>query len=152
MFVSVAITFYSFALCAAKVPLGQCSRVSLLKRYSLGKPKANFWRKNQLYNEARWFFSRGHRAVSLQVVPFLRDCKGKGYGRDRRADQTKRKTSEFIDSFRSKEITDIGIVNEYFELIDFHAALRYHLILKKLFPYLSRCNAVITMTLLLLYV
>ena len=35
------------------------------------------------------------------------------------------------DSFRSKEITDIGILNEYFELIDFHAALRYHLILKK---------------------
>ena len=25
-----SITFYSFALCAAKVPLGQCSRVSLL--------------------------------------------------------------------------------------------------------------------------
>ena len=36
------------------------------------------------------------------------------------------------DSFRSKEITDIGILNEYFELIDFHAALRYHLILKKI--------------------
>ena len=30
VFVYVAITFYSFALCAAKVPLGQCSRVSLL--------------------------------------------------------------------------------------------------------------------------
>ena len=30
VFVSVAITFYSFALSAAKVPLGQCSKVSLL--------------------------------------------------------------------------------------------------------------------------
>ena len=30
VFVSVAITFHSFALSAAKVPLGQCSRVSLL--------------------------------------------------------------------------------------------------------------------------
>ena len=29
------------------------SRVSLLQSYSLGKPKANFWRKNQLYHEAR---------------------------------------------------------------------------------------------------
>ena len=30
VFVSVAITFYSFALSAAKVPLGERSRVSLL--------------------------------------------------------------------------------------------------------------------------
>ena len=30
VFVSVAITFHSFASCAAKVPLSQCSRVSLL--------------------------------------------------------------------------------------------------------------------------
>ena len=30
VFVFVAITFYSFSLRAAKVPLGQCSRVSLL--------------------------------------------------------------------------------------------------------------------------
>ena len=30
VFVSEAITFYSFALSAAKVPLDRCSRVSLL--------------------------------------------------------------------------------------------------------------------------
>ena len=30
LFVSEAITFYSIALSAARVPLGQCSRVSLL--------------------------------------------------------------------------------------------------------------------------
>ena len=42
MFVSVAITFYSLALSAAKVPLGQCSRASLLQNNSLKKQKANF--------------------------------------------------------------------------------------------------------------
>ena len=57
MFVSVAITFYSFALCAAKVPLGQCSRVLLLWRNSISKLKAKVWRKNQLCHEARWFFT-----------------------------------------------------------------------------------------------
>ena len=55
MFVSVAIKFYSFALCAAKVPLRQCSRVLLLWRNSLSKLKAKVWRKNRLCHEARWF-------------------------------------------------------------------------------------------------
>ena len=57
VFVSVAIPFHSFALSAAKVPLARCSRVSLLSSNSHSKPKANFWRKNQLYHEARWFFA-----------------------------------------------------------------------------------------------
>ena len=35
-------------------------------------------------------------AVSLQVAPFLKDCKGRGYRRDLRVGQTKRKTSDFI--------------------------------------------------------
>ena len=39
VFVFVAITFYSFSLSAAKVPLGQFPRVS---SNSLCKPKANF--------------------------------------------------------------------------------------------------------------
>ena len=42
------------------------------------------------------FSPRSHRTVSLQVVPFLRDCTGRGYRSDRRAGQTERKTSEFI--------------------------------------------------------
>ena len=42
MFVSVTITYSSFALSAAKVPLGQRSRVSLLKSNSLHKPKLTF--------------------------------------------------------------------------------------------------------------
>ena len=60
--------------------------VSLRESKSLCKPKANLRQKNQLYHEARCFFSpRSHRAVSLQVAPFLRDCKGRGF---RRAGQT----------------------------------------------------------------
>ena len=65
--------------------------VSLLQSNSLCKPKANLRRKNQLYREARCFSPRSHRAVSLQAVPFLRDCKGRGFRRP-----VKRKTSEFI--------------------------------------------------------
>ena len=42
------------------------------------------------------FSLRSYRAVSLQVAPFARDCKDRGYGRDRRAGQTERKTIEFI--------------------------------------------------------
>ena len=42
------------------------------------------------------FSPRSYRAVSLQVAPFARDCKDRGYGRDRRAGQTERKTIEFI--------------------------------------------------------
>ena len=40
------------------------------------------------------FSPRSHQAVSLQVAPFLRDCKGRGYRRDRRARQTEQKKSE----------------------------------------------------------
>ena len=42
------------------------------------------------------FSPRSHPIGSLQVAPFLRDCKGRGYRRDRRASQTERKTSKFI--------------------------------------------------------
>ena len=42
------------------------------------------------------FSPRSHRVVSLQVAPFLKDCKGRDYRRDRRASHTERKTSEFI--------------------------------------------------------
>ena len=42
------------------------------------------------------FSPRSYRAVSLQVASFARDCKDRGYGRDRRAGQTERKTIEFI--------------------------------------------------------
>ena len=42
------------------------------------------------------FSPRRHPVVSLQVAPFLRDWKGRGYSRDHRADRTELKTSEFI--------------------------------------------------------
>ena len=42
------------------------------------------------------FLQRSNRAVSLQVAPFLRDCKGRSYCRDRLTGQTERKTIEFI--------------------------------------------------------
>ena len=42
------------------------------------------------------FSPRRHPVVSLQVAPFLRDCKGRGYSRDHRADRTELKTNEFI--------------------------------------------------------
>ena len=87
------------------------------------------------------FLPRSHQAVSLQVAPFPRDCKGRGCRRDRRAGRTERKTSKFFspqigilveknfltlraalpyDPFRSKEITDISIIKEYFVRIHYH--------------------------------
>ena len=86
VFVSIAITFYSFVLSAAKVALGQYSRVSLLKGISLWKPKANFDERISCITRHNDFSPRGHRAVSLQVAPYLRDCKSRGYRR--RASQT----------------------------------------------------------------
>ena len=92
------------------------------------------------------FSPKNYRTVSLQVAPSLGDCRG--YRRDPRAVQTDRKTSEFLssdsswtqigilieknffsvgaalpyDPFRSKEITDVSIINDYF---DFHTALGF---------------------------
>ena len=40
--VPVATTFYSFAPCAAKVPLGQCSRVCCCREISLVNQKLTF--------------------------------------------------------------------------------------------------------------
>ena len=40
------------------------------------------------------FSPRSHQVVSLQVAPFLGDCKGRGYRRDRRARPTEQKKSE----------------------------------------------------------
>ena len=77
---------------AVSYVFSQCSRVSLLKRTSLHKPKANFWGKNQLYYEARLFLTEKSSGSFTASFSFLRDCKGRGYRRDRRAGQTERKT------------------------------------------------------------
>ena len=49
------------------------------------------------------FSPRSHRAVSLQVAPFLRDCKGRGYRR--RADQ---KEKELV--YRDSSQSQVGIL------------------------------------------
>ena len=61
LFICVALTFYSIRLCAAKVPLGQCSR-----EIPLVNQKLNFWQKNQLYYEALWFSTK--LLLSLEIA------------------------------------------------------------------------------------
>ena len=51
------------------------------------------------------FLQRSNRAVSLQVAPFLRDCKGRSYCRDRLTGQTERKMIELISSLVEPEVT-----------------------------------------------
>ena len=71
--------------------MGSCVRFccnNILFLLAKWKPKANFLQKNQLYSSTGDddFSPTSHQAVSLQVAPFLRDCKGRGYRR--RAGQT----------------------------------------------------------------
>ena len=58
--------------------------------------KLTFWERISCITRQDDFSPRSHRVVPLQVAPFLRDCKGRGYRRNCRAGQTERKTSEFI--------------------------------------------------------
>ncbi|RMX55941.1 hypothetical protein pdam_00015624 [Pocillopora damicornis] len=66
--------FYSIALCAAK-----SREISLVNR------KLTFDERISCITRHRNFSPRRHPVVSLQVTPFLRDCKGRGYRGDRRA-------------------------------------------------------------------
>ena len=65
-------------------------------RNFLGKLQLTFDERISCITRHDDFLPRSHRAISLQVAPLLRDCKGRGYRHGRRADQTERKTSEFI--------------------------------------------------------
>ena len=151
MFVSVAKTLYSFVLWEAnwRFPSFSALEFRCCREIPLVSQKLTFYERISFITWHSYFSPRGHRAVSLQVVPFLRECKGRGYRRDRRAGQTERKKSEFIAIWfklilnrdfnwaklleftcriaiwRSKEITDISIRNSYFVRIDFHTALRF---------------------------
>ena len=58
--------------------------------------KLTFYERISCIRRHDGFSPRSYRAVSLQVAPFARDCKDRGYGRDRRAGQTERKTIELI--------------------------------------------------------
>ena len=143
MFVSVAITFIpSLTMCS------EGSSRSLLFRCSREIPSVNqkltFDKRISCTTRPDDFSPRSHPNVSLQVAPFLKDCKGRGY-------RLRWKTSEYIviwfmliskrdlieknflslsvalpyDPFRPREITDISIINEYFVWIDFHTALGF---------------------------
>ena len=65
-------------------------------RNFLGKLQLTFDERISCITRNDDFLPRSHRAISLQVTPLLRDCKGRGYRHGRRANQTERKTSEFI--------------------------------------------------------
>ena len=146
MFVSVAITFIpSLTMCSEGSPR------SLLFRCCREIPSVNqkltFDKRISCTTRPDDFSPRSHPNVSLQVAPFLKDCKGRGY-------RLRWKTSEYIviwfmliskrdlieknflslsvalpyDPFRPREITDISIINEYFVWIDFHTALGFRTI------------------------
>ena len=63
------------------------------------------------------FLIRSDRIVSLQVASFLRDCKGRGHRRDRRAGQTERKTSEITSLISGKGFN--FITNDIFLLVKY---------------------------------
>ena len=146
MFVSVAITFIpSLTMCSEGSPR------SLLFRCCREIPSVNqkltFDKRISCTTRPDDFSPRSHPNVSLQVAPFLKDCKGRGF-------RLRWKTSEYIviwfmliskrdlieknflslsvalpyDPFRPREITDISIINEYFVWIDFHTALGFRTI------------------------
>ena len=95
MFNSVAITFYSFALSALKVPL-RSREFRCCREIPLVNQKLTFHERISCVTRHDEFLPKIHRAVSPQVSAFLRDRKGRGCRRDRRAPQTERKTSEYI--------------------------------------------------------
>ena len=90
MLVSVSITFYSLAQCAANVPLVSALEFRCCRVIPLTNQKLTFDEKISFITRYDDFSLRSHRAVSLQVAPFLRDWKGRGNL------PVKRKTSEFI--------------------------------------------------------
>ena len=81
VFVSVTITFCSFAISSEKVPLAQFSRVSFSRVIPLVNQKRTFDERIRCITRHHDISPRSHRAVSLQVAPFPRECKGRGYRR-----------------------------------------------------------------------
>ena len=80
VFISVALTYSSCALRAVKVPLGHCSRVSLLQSNSHGKQKANlccFKETSSLDTKSavqfREFFNLYFLFISSPVLQALKD-------------------------------------------------------------------------------
>ena len=73
------------------IPSVSAQEFSCCREIPLANPKLTFEERIGCITRHGDFSPRSHRALSLQVAPFLR-----GYRRDRRAGQTERKTSEFI--------------------------------------------------------
>ena len=71
----------SFAISAEKVPLAQFSRVSFSRVIPLVNQKRTFDERIRCITRHHDISPRSHRAVSLQVAPFPRECKGRGYRR-----------------------------------------------------------------------
>ena len=93
VFVSVAVRFHSFALSAVKVPLVQCSRVSVLWSNSLSKPKANFLTKASTISQGTTIF---RREVIEQFHYKLLLCPKSAKAKAIVVEPVKQKTSESI--------------------------------------------------------
>ena len=95
VFVSVAKTFHSFAISAAKVPSVSALEFRCCRVIPLRNQKRTFDERISCITRHNDFSPRSHRAVSLQVAPFPRECKNRGSR------------------------------NEYFVCIDFHTSLGF---------------------------
>ena len=93
VFVSVAVRFHSFALSAVKVPLAQCSTVSVLWSNSLSKPKANFLKKESTVSRGTTIF---RREVIEQFHYKLLLCPKSAKAKAIVVEPVKQKTSESI--------------------------------------------------------
>ena len=78
VFVSVAKTFHSFAISAAKVPSVSALEFRCCRVIPLRNQKRTFDERISCITRHNDFSPRSHRAVSLQVAPFPRECKNRG--------------------------------------------------------------------------
>ena len=78
VFVSVAKTFPSFAMGAAKVPSVSGLEFRCCRVLPLTNQKRTFDERISCITRHDDFSPRSHLAVSLQVAPFRRECKGRG--------------------------------------------------------------------------
>ena len=78
VFVSIAKTFHSFAISAAKVPSVSALEFRCCRVIPLRNQKRTFDERISCITRHNDFSPRSHRAVSLQVAPFPRECKNRG--------------------------------------------------------------------------
>ena len=77
VFVSIAKTFHSFAISAAKVPSVSALEFRCCRVIPLRNQKRTFDERISCITRHNDFSPRSHRAVSLQVAPFPRECKNR---------------------------------------------------------------------------